>query len=177
MNTQELQLLKKAVIFIDDFIAIKPACEIIGLSFKSQHDSIKNDQILGQLSTLNTTVGADFKDREMFCLPKHAFLMWIYRLQPGRILDDTCRENLIKMQKVVHEYLYQGEKNAKQLERHILRINNILTDQSNLRFELSAGGRRLKALNKELAKLLATDPYQNELPFDETPAIDYKPVN
>ena len=178
MNTQELQLMKKAVQYVNDNIAIKPACELIGLSFKSQHDSIKNDQFLGQLSTLNTTTGADGKQYEMFCLPKKAFLTWIIRLQPNRIIsDDACRENLIKMQNVICDYLFSDEKKSQQLERHLARTTAILLESRELRNQITASGRRLKELNKELNKQLATDPYQPELPFDDAPALEYKPVN
>ncbi len=176
MNTKELILMKKAVQYVDDYIAIKPACELIGLDYISQYKSIKNDQILGQLLSLKTTTGADKKQYEMVSLPKHAFLMWVYRLQPGRILDDACRENLIKIQKTIHEYLYQGEQKATLLKHRIVVINNFLQEQTKLKNCIAESGRRLKAINKELAQLMATDPMQMEIPYTEPSALDYKPI-
>ena len=177
MNTQELQLMKKAVQYVNDNIAIKPACELIGLEYSWQLKSIKSDPILGQLWLLSTTVGADNREREMVCLPKNGFLMWIYRLQSGRLSDDACRENLIKMQKFICDYLFSDEKKSQQLERHLARTTAILFESRELRNQITASGRRLKELNKELNKQLATDPYQPELPFDDAPALEYKPVN
>jgi hypothetical protein len=63
MKNEELALLKKAVQFVDDDIAIKPACEFLGLAYQKQQNAIKNDEILGQLYTLRYMVGADNRKR------------------------------------------------------------------------------------------------------------------
>ena len=47
------------------WIALKPICEALGVAWKYQHERLKKDKILGQLSREIGMVAADGKLREM----------------------------------------------------------------------------------------------------------------
>ena len=164
MNAAELQLMSQAVQYVDDVIAIKPACEMLGLVYRKQHESIKNDKILGQLYTLRYTTGADKKQYQMFCVPKQAFLMWIYRLDINRV-NKNARENLLKMQLLIHEYIFQGEQKAINLDNYINEVKSINDRIQNYRTTISECERELKALYKEQKAIFAKDPRQFAIDF------------
>lgn len=177
MNTKELALMKKAVVFYGNDIALKPICDTIGLVYRKQLSVVKSDTKLGQLCSKQYTVGADNKQREMFCLPKKGILIWLFRIQAFKIKEKEVRENLEKMQDLIYEYLNSKEKQADSYERYILRIRNIETRETELKNTIASCGRELKALYKEKAVLLASDPNQMELPFEEPKqALEFKPL-
>lgn len=51
------------------FVPIKPICEAIGIDDRAQRDKIQSDEVLSSTGVLSTSVAADGKEREMFCLP------------------------------------------------------------------------------------------------------------
>lgn len=165
MKANELQILKQSVLYINDDIAIKPACEAIGIDYKYQISSIKKDEILSQLYKLAYTTGADKKQYEMFCLPKHGFLMWIYKIEGSKIKPES-RQNLITIQSLIHEYLYSGEKRAKAQELYIAQIRSIEAEEQECKETIAAQGRRLKEIKKIKRDLLASDPNQLVIDFD-----------
>lgn len=177
MNSKELALMKKAIVFVDDHIAIKPICDIIGIDYPKALSVVKSDTKLSQLCSKQNTTGADGKQYMMYCLPKRGVLMWIYRIQSSRIKNPKVRENLMVMQDLIYDYISQKEKQAEAYEAHILKIRNIHNRKVELKNTLAACGRELKDLYKEEKLLMAADPNQMQLPFEQSkPALEYKPV-
>jgi prophage antirepressor-like protein len=63
------------------WVAVKPICEVLNVHYKAQHRAISEDKILGQLSSIQRTVGADGRQREMLCLPEKFIYGWVFSLQ------------------------------------------------------------------------------------------------
>ena len=63
------------------WIAVKPICEVLNIDYIRQFKNLKEDEILGQLLSNQTTVGADFKQREMACLPEKFIYGWVFGLE------------------------------------------------------------------------------------------------
>lgn len=165
MNAAELQFLNTAVQFVDENIAIKPACELLGIEYRKQLSFIKNDPIMGQLCIKSYTVGADNKQREMYCVPKRAFLMWVYHINIDRVFGDETREKVIKIKRLIYDYLFQGEQKAINLDNYITEVKSINDRIQNYRTTISECERELKALYKEQKAIFAKDPRQFAIDF------------
>jgi len=63
------------------WIALKPICEALNVSWKKQHSNLLEDPIFGQLSTVQGMVGADNKVREMVSLPEKWVYGWLINIQ------------------------------------------------------------------------------------------------
>ena len=46
-------------------IAVRPICEVLNVDYHRQYKNLQDDEILGQLLSKQTTVGADGRMREM----------------------------------------------------------------------------------------------------------------
>src|SRR5690349_7833708 len=71
------------------FVAIKPICDAIGINYQGQNKLIQEDEILGQLSYLTTTVGADGRNREMLCLPLEYLNGWLFGVNTNRVKSEV----------------------------------------------------------------------------------------
>jgi hypothetical protein len=63
-------------------VPVKTICDILGVDSKAQLDKIKTDPILKSTWGMSTSVGADEKDREMFCLPLKFVFGWLFTIHP-----------------------------------------------------------------------------------------------
>ena len=168
MDTQELQLMKQVVQYVEnDNIAIKPTCELLGIEYKRQAKIIKDDFVLNQLSYICTLTGADGKKYKMISLSKAGFLRWINGINIKKV-SENAQENLIKMQLLIAQYIYQGEKLAKSQQNYIIQLRNIENQEQECRDIIGAQGRKLKELKKIKRELLASDPAQLVIEFDQT---------
>lgn len=169
MNAAELKLMKQAVQYIENFIAIKPACEIIGIDYRKQLNFIKSDEIMGQLCTLRDTVGSDNRKREMLCVPKHAFLMWIYRIETNRVKNTEAREKLILMKRVIHEYVNKSEQLTLAYETYIDKLKSLDEQLQQEKNAIATSNRNMKQIFKAKKILLDNDPRQMAFEFKEEP--------
>lgn len=88
------------------FIAIKPACELLGIDHSSQIRNLKNDSdFLGSTVVNMTTVGADGKDREMVCLPLQFFFGWLAQIDHTKVKEEV-RPLVIRYKLEVCNILY-----------------------------------------------------------------------
>lgn len=93
----------------DEYIALKPLCESLGLGYKAQHEKLHEAE--WATIRLNRTVGADGKSREMATLHKDAIPMWLATIQPSRVKPEV-RHMLIAYQKeaakALNDYFTKG---------------------------------------------------------------------
>lgn len=116
MENQELEVLQSAVKIVEnDFIAIKPCCEVFGIDYKHQVERIKNDILTRQLVGKYPLLAADNKVREMLSLPKSGFLRWVYTLSPGSIAENN-RQKFTDFLILLHDYLF-GEASPARLQQ------------------------------------------------------------
>jgi len=87
------------------FIPIRPICEAIGIDSKAQRNRIERDEILSSTGVIMTSVGADEKDREMFCLPVKFIHGWLFSIDVSRV-NENAKENVIKYKLECYDVLY-----------------------------------------------------------------------
>lgn len=137
------------------FVPIKPICEAIGIDARAQRDKIQSDEILSSTGVLSTSVAADGKEREMFCLPLRYVYGWLFTINPKNVVPEA-REAVTRYRRECYDVLYEHftgsmrrtiETNNAEIEL-LQQINSAISD------EKEAKGRRKKA-EEALGKLRA----------------------
>lgn len=129
-------------------VALRPACEQIGIDYPSQYTKLKSRH--WATVVFNTTVGADGKQREMVMVTRDTFTMWLATLEPSRVKDAATREKIVAFQKeavaALDAYFHKGGA-----------INPRATDEqrARLRQEIAVG--QMNVLT--LAKGIVDDAY------------------
>lgn len=120
------------------FIAVRPACELLGIDHSSQIRNLKNDtEFLGATVVNMTTVGSDGSKREMVCLPLQFFFGWLAQIDHTKVKDEV-RESVIKYKVEVCNVLYNhfmgARKFLEEKEKTITKLNDrIKIARSNFR--------------------------------------------
>lgn len=170
MQNSELTLFKTAVQIVEnDFIAIKPCCEIFDIDYKNQAERIRNDFLMGQLVGKNHLTGADGKQYQMLSLPKSGFLRWVYTLNPNSIAE-IHRQKFIQFVTLIHEYLFGDLNPAKLAKEKQERLAELKESIETTRIEINMGQKNVKELRAKKKKFEAefweifnTDPNQLKL--------------
>jgi len=68
------------------YIAIKPVCESLGISYPRQYRKLKESS--WAVVALKATTGADGKNYRMAMIDRQTFMMWLATIQTSRIKDD-----------------------------------------------------------------------------------------
>lgn len=83
-SLQEFEFAKTTVIAgnsrMDEFIAIKPVVENLGLSWSGAFERLKRDEAFSQLFVYGKKIAKDGKKYEMVCLKPIDFQNWLYKL-------------------------------------------------------------------------------------------------
>ena len=146
------------------WIAIKPICEALGVNYKKQHESIIEDEILSQLSTLQGMVGADGRLRNMTCLPEEFIYGWLFSIRsdaPG------LKEYKMQCYRVLYKH-FHGNMTARMnlLTEKLANIEQMDTIKSS---KIVEDLRRLENRNKKLdkdLKILDVDLINGQYVFD-----------
>ena len=88
------------------FVPIKPICEAIGIDDRAQRDKIQSDEILASTGVLSTSVAADGKEREMFCLPLKYIYGWLFTINPKNVAPEA-REAVSRYRRECYDVLYE----------------------------------------------------------------------
>lgn len=86
-------------------VAIRPICDALGIAYQSQIERLKNDPILSSTVTLNVTVGADEKQREMLTIPFKYVFGWLFRID-SRNVKPEAQDAVLKYQVACYDALY-----------------------------------------------------------------------
>lgn len=128
------------------FVPIKPICDAIGIDAKAQRAKLQEDEFFSSTGAIITSVAADGKEREMFCLPLRYVYGWLATINPGKVAD-SAREAVIHYRRECYDVLYEHftgsmrrtiETNNAEIEL-LQQINSAISD------EKEAKGRRKKA--------------------------------
>jgi hypothetical protein len=80
------------------WIPVKPVCDALNVQYERQFKNLKEDEILSQLLSKQTTVGADGKQREMVCVPEKYVYGWLFSIRSDspelRVYKMKCYEIL-----------------------------------------------------------------------------------
>ncbi|MDE5813262.1 MAG: phage antirepressor N-terminal domain-containing protein [Muribaculaceae bacterium] len=87
-------------------VPIKPICTALGIDDKAQREKISEDEDLRSTGGLSTSVGADGKEREMFCLPEEFIYGWIFTINPKNVAP-SARESVRKYRRQCYTALYR----------------------------------------------------------------------
>ncbi len=90
----------------EQFVAVKPVCEILGVDFSAQRAKLKEHPIYGSVMVLSTTTGSDGKNYEMVCIPFRFFAGWLFGINPSNVKEEA-RESLTKFQLKCNDILYE----------------------------------------------------------------------
>ncbi len=88
------------------YVPIRPICEILGLDFSAQRQKIERDEILGSSVVMTTTVGADGKQREMYCLPLKFIFGWLFTIDTSRV-NSEVRPTVVAYKLECYNALYE----------------------------------------------------------------------
>lgn len=86
---------------------------------KNQNPIMQN-QLYGNFHT----TGADNKQYSMFCLTKRGFIRWIDRINPQNVAENL-RENFIRFQILVDDYLYGSSQENEQMRLNYTRLKKL----------------------------------------------------
>lgn len=138
------------------WIALKPICEALNANWKYQHEKLKKDKILGQLSREIGMVAADGKLREMTSLPEYLIYGWIFKLESN---SEGIEEYQWDCYRILYEHFHGSILGRKELLSQKARIQleidscfNTLDSEVALRLD-----RANAQLNKIKAQLRVLD--------------------
>lgn len=143
----------------EQMIAIRPICEALGIAPEGQRQRIERDEFIGSTACMVKAVGADGKDREMFCLPYEYVFRWLFSIGTARV-GEEAREALIRYQHECYDALYQHFLNTqkRQLEQNRAEISlldeltELLQQQAQLKQTIADTKRKLEQLRNERLK-------------------------
>jgi len=136
-------------------VPIKPICEALGIDYPNQYTRLKNDPNLGSTIVLNTTVGADQKEREMVCLPfKYAF-WWIAKIDARNVNEDS-REKVLEAQNKVYDLLWDS---LNAYQEYVEYRNQLIEEQNAIRdaarIDFNTAKDKMMEADREMKRRLA----------------------
>lgn len=93
-------------------VPIKPICEALGIDSEAQRQKIQSHYLLALTALLCKAVGADGKQREMFCLPMEYIFGWLLTINPANVVEEK-RQNLMAYQTECYKVLFEHFSDAK----------------------------------------------------------------
>nr|UVY10099.1 MAG: hypothetical protein [Bacteriophage sp.]UWF99753.1 MAG: hypothetical protein [Bacteriophage sp.]UWH98606.1 MAG: hypothetical protein [Bacteriophage sp.] len=93
-------------------VPIKPICEALGIDSEAQRQKIQSHYLLAPTALLCKAVGADGKQREMFCLPMEYIFGWLLTINPANVVEEK-RQNLMAYQTECYKVLFEHFSDAK----------------------------------------------------------------
>ena len=120
ISTQTISFNNQSLITVEQngshYVAMKPICENIGLSWEPQLLRIKRDNVLSSTMIVMIIVAEDGKKREMICLPIEYLNGWLFGIDINRCKPEI-RDTLIKYKKecyqALHDYWFNGKAERK----------------------------------------------------------------
>lgn len=140
----------------ETYVPIKPVCDALGIDAKSQRAKLQEDEFFASTGVIITSVAADEKEREMFCIRLRDVYGWLATINPGKVAPEA-REAVTHYRRECYDVLYEHftcsmrrtiETNNAEIEL-LRQINSAITE------EKEAKERRKKA-EKDLDKLRAS---------------------
>lgn len=112
----------------DIFVAIKPACELLGIDHSSQIRNLKNDaDFLGSVVVNMTTTGADGKQYEMTCLPLQFFFGWLAQIDHTKVKEEIRPKVIgykLEVCNILYNHFMGARKFLEEKEKAINKLND-----------------------------------------------------
>lgn len=104
INETEIFIISEAN---EKFVAIKPICQALGVNYDTQIEKINNDEILGQLTTLRGSTGADGKEYKMRVMPIRFIFGWLFTINPKNV-NPEIKHLIIKYRMECYNALFDS---------------------------------------------------------------------
>lgn len=88
------------------FVPIKPVCEAIGVDAKAQRAKLQEDEFFASTGAIITSVAADEKARNMFCIRLRDVYGWLATIHPGKVAPEA-REAVARYRRECYDALYE----------------------------------------------------------------------
>ena len=88
------------------FVPIKPICEAIGIDAKAQRAKLQEDEFFASTGAIITSVAADEKEREMYCIRLRDVYGWLATINPGKVAPEA-REAVTRYRRECYDVLYE----------------------------------------------------------------------
>lgn len=155
-------------------VAIKPICEILGVSNQAQIDRLKEDPIIGSTVRLSLTVASDKSSREMQTIPLKYVFGWLFKIDSRKVKEEA-RENLIKYQSACYDALYNYftshadfiEHRQKQIEEQLDVVTEAKTNFKGARTVLNEAENKLTKIRKFTFEEYQAEKNQTSMDFDK----------
>lgn len=119
------------------YVPIRPICQVLGVDSKVQRTKIQTDEFFASTGVIITSVGADGKCREMFCLPLKDIYGWLATINPGKVAPEA-RETVIRYRRECYDVLYDHfERQTKRQKEWVEREKEVLAAKSAALDEIS----------------------------------------
>ncbi|MDR1624144.1 MAG: phage antirepressor N-terminal domain-containing protein [Tannerellaceae bacterium] len=89
----------------EKWVPVKPICDALGVDFSAQRQRIERDKLLSSTVGMITTVAADEKEREMFCISFKFVFGWLFTIDTDRVKEEA-QEAVVKYQLQCYNALY-----------------------------------------------------------------------
>lgn len=142
---------------LEQYVAIKSICDILGIDNSAQLTRIKQDEILNSVLKPLPATGFDGKTYDMACLPLRYIFGWLFTIDTDKVKPDV-KDKVFKYKQLCYDALYDHfvgptanrrnillRKNEVELE--ILQLKEQILAEKNPLFE------KLQALEKEKSEL------------------------
>ena len=139
----------------EQFVAVKPVCEILGVDYPGQFTKLKEHPLYSSVIELSPTTGADGKTYEMVCLPLRYFPSWLFSINPNNVKEEI-RENLLEYQKkcndILFDYFFSRVDFSQKKEKIVTKAKEVCDEKAE---QLRIAKSELKVAENELNKALA----------------------
>lgn len=147
----------------ENYIAVRPICEALGVDFKSQYDKLKSDPILSSVVVLSTTTGGDKKSYQMVVLPYKFIFGWLFTINENNVKAEA-KDALVKYKLECYDALYDHFTNrSKMIARKAEKLHELRSLQNKL--AVNEDFQKMLALREEISKISreATQYDKNEI--------------
>lgn len=121
----------------EQLVAVKPVCEILGVSYQGQMEKLNTHPIFSSVIKMNLTTGADGKTYEMVCIPFRYFAGWLFSIHPDKVKEearDAIMNFQLKCNDVLYEYFFRHADFAiKKQEEMSLQLDVVARAKENFR--------------------------------------------
>ena len=100
-----------AIPVINEYVALRSLCESIGLDFQAQARRLAR---VGEATiAMMATVASDGKTREMFCIHKDDFRVWLAGIDTSRVKSEQAKKRILtykrEVKQVLKDYYEKGK--------------------------------------------------------------------
>lgn len=89
----------------ETMVPIKPICTVLGISPSSQREKIQEDDFYESTELLSSSVGADGKTREMFCIQLRDVYGWMASINSKNVAPEA-RESVKRYRRQCYDLIY-----------------------------------------------------------------------